>query len=366
MLFVFKTFYAEASIFGNKHWQRWKHGSAQCNASGMGATLLSYSNVPSGDEIISSRTNYAERMLSEKIFTKAAIQTKFVDITNLKQAKNAINENKNSAYCETIRQSALKSADIETLSKIRKKNTIKIIVDNTFSPIYVTPLIWAQDVVIHSLTKFHHGSSDAVGVVEQGEIIGLLGPNGTGKNDFFYILSYGGKPQRQISLDKSTSPTIDVPPATKKESVIWRQEAIQFSVNFLWRQQIKSRFYNSPTLPKVETTKKTDALIEVIQCEHVRKKPSELLSVEKDGPYRNRALSRYRTEIHLVTNHLRALTQFVERHPEKSFVHENKNIESSFTDQQTNSQTLAITDKLHQLEGKILKEEPEELANDKM
>jgi methionine-gamma-lyase len=39
------------------------------------------------------------------------------------------------------------------------------VVDNTFSPLSISPTIWGADVVIHSLTKFINGSSDTVGGV---------------------------------------------------------------------------------------------------------------------------------------------------------------------------------------------------------
>jgi methionine-gamma-lyase len=54
-------------------------------------------------------------------------------------------------------------ADIAGLSKIAKNN-LKV-VDNTFSPLSVTPIKLGADIVIHSLTKYINGSSDTVGGV---------------------------------------------------------------------------------------------------------------------------------------------------------------------------------------------------------
>jgi len=42
---------------------------------------------------------------------------------------------------------------------------LKLIVDNTFSPLQISPVELGADVVIHSLTKFINGSSDTVGGV---------------------------------------------------------------------------------------------------------------------------------------------------------------------------------------------------------
>lgn len=141
--------------------------AANVTASGMGAiTSVLLQLCQSADEIISSRTIYGGTYAFMKNFLpKLQIQTKFVDIINLEQVENAINENTKVLYCETISNPLLEIADIEALSKIAKKHNLKLVVDNTFSPFMVTPVNLGADVVIHSLTKFINGSSDAVGGV---------------------------------------------------------------------------------------------------------------------------------------------------------------------------------------------------------
>ena len=39
---------------------------------------------------------------------------------------------------------------------------IKLVVDNTFSPMMISPARWGADLVIHSLTKFVSGASDVI------------------------------------------------------------------------------------------------------------------------------------------------------------------------------------------------------------
>jgi methionine-gamma-lyase len=56
-------------------------------------------------------------------------------------------------------------ADLRKLSAICKKHKLKLIVDNTFSPMSISPTLLGADIVIHSLTKFINGSSDTVGGV---------------------------------------------------------------------------------------------------------------------------------------------------------------------------------------------------------
>ena len=59
----------------------------------------------------------------------------------------------------------LEVADIAGLSAIAKKHNLTLVVDNTFSPLSVSPARLGADIVIHSLTKYINGSSDTVGGV---------------------------------------------------------------------------------------------------------------------------------------------------------------------------------------------------------
>ena len=56
----------------------------------------------------------------------------------------------------------LEVSDIPALAKIAKDNGIKLVVDNTFSPMMVSPSRLGADVVIHSMTKYINGTSDCV------------------------------------------------------------------------------------------------------------------------------------------------------------------------------------------------------------
>lgn len=141
--------------------------AANVTASGMGAiTSVLLQLCQSGDEILSSRTIYGGTYAFMKNFLpKLQIQTKFVDITNLDSVESLITKNTKVIYCETVSNPLLEIADIQALSEISKKYNLKLVVDNTFSPFMISPINLGADVVIHSLTKFINGSSDAVGGV---------------------------------------------------------------------------------------------------------------------------------------------------------------------------------------------------------
>jgi methionine-gamma-lyase len=141
--------------------------NANVAASGMGAiTPVLLQLCGAGDEIVSSRTIYGGTYAFMKnMLPKWNIKTTFVDITKLDIVENAITKNTKVLYCETVSNPLLEVADIESLAKIAKKHNIKLVVDNTFSPLSVAPVKLGADVVIHSLTKFINGSSDTVGGV---------------------------------------------------------------------------------------------------------------------------------------------------------------------------------------------------------
>ena len=141
--------------------------AANVSASGMGAitpTLLQLCNQ--GDHIVSSRTIYGGTYAFLKNFTpKFGIKTTFVDITKIEIVEAAITRETKVIYCETVSNPLLEVADIASLSILAKKHNLTLVVDNTFSPLSVSPALLGADIVIHSLTKYINGSSDTVGGV---------------------------------------------------------------------------------------------------------------------------------------------------------------------------------------------------------
>lgn len=141
--------------------------AANVTASGMGAiTSVLLQVCKSGDHIISSRTIYGGTYAFLKNFLPPFnIDTTFLDINNVESIENAIQPNTKVIYCESVSNPLLEVADLRKLSEICKKHNLKLIVDNTFSPLSISPTLLGADIVIHSLTKFINGSSDTVGGV---------------------------------------------------------------------------------------------------------------------------------------------------------------------------------------------------------
>jgi len=141
--------------------------SANVTASGMGAiTSVLLQICKSGSHIISSRTIYGGTYAFLKNFLpEFNISTTFLDINDFDTIEKSITPDTKVIYCESISNPLLEVADLRKLSEICKKHHLKLIVDNTFSPLSISPKLVGADIVIHSLTKFINGSSDTVGGV---------------------------------------------------------------------------------------------------------------------------------------------------------------------------------------------------------
>ena len=139
--------------------------TANVASSGMGAittTLLHFCGA--GDHIVSSRTIYGGTYAFLKNFApRFNINTHFVNITKLEEVEAGINEDTKVIYCEAVSNPLLEVADIKGLAALAKKHNLKLLVDNTFSPMIISPTKLGADVVLHSLTKFINGTNDTMG-----------------------------------------------------------------------------------------------------------------------------------------------------------------------------------------------------------
>lgn len=138
--------------------------AAQVMASGMAAistTLLRLCSA--GDEIVSGRTVYGgSYALLANLLPRFGITTRFVDLTHPAAVRAAITPQTRVLYCESISNPLLEVADIPALAQIAREHGLTLVVDNTFSPLIVSPLRLGADVVVHSMTKFINGTSDCV------------------------------------------------------------------------------------------------------------------------------------------------------------------------------------------------------------
>ncbi|MDI6808814.1 MAG: aminotransferase class I/II-fold pyridoxal phosphate-dependent enzyme [Candidatus Eisenbacteria bacterium] len=138
--------------------------SAQVMASGMAAissTLLQLCS--SGDEIVSGRTIYGGTYaLLANLLPRFGITTRFVDLCDEQAVRAAMAPRTRVLCCESLSNPLLEVSDIPKLASVAKEHGVQLVVDNTFSPLILSPLRLGADVVVHSMTKFINGTSDCV------------------------------------------------------------------------------------------------------------------------------------------------------------------------------------------------------------
>ena len=139
--------------------------AAYCTASGMSAisaTLMQLCDA--GDHIVSSNTVYGGTyaLMHDLLPPKTGITTTLVDINDLYAVEAAITDRTRVLYTESMANPTLRVADIPRLGEIAKRHGIKLVVDNTFSPLILSPKKLGADIVVHSMTKFISGASDYI------------------------------------------------------------------------------------------------------------------------------------------------------------------------------------------------------------
>ncbi len=152
--------------------------SAQVMASGMGAistTLMTLAGA--GDEIIAGRSIYGGTYaLLKNLLPRFGVTTRFVDLADPGAVRAAFTPRTRVVYCESISNPLLEVSDLPRLVELAHEHGAQLVVDNTFSPMLLSPLRHGADVVVHSLTKYVNGTSDCVAgcVVSTHEFIARL------------------------------------------------------------------------------------------------------------------------------------------------------------------------------------------------
>ncbi len=138
--------------------------SAWVTASGMAAiTTAILQNCNAGDHIITSVTTYGGTFAFLSNYVKKFnIEVSFVNISDLESVKNEIRPNTRIIYTESVTNPMLQVSDIPALAEIAHANDIKLLVDNTFTPLIISPFKLGADIVVYSMTKFINGKNDCV------------------------------------------------------------------------------------------------------------------------------------------------------------------------------------------------------------
>jgi methionine-gamma-lyase len=138
--------------------------SAWVTASGMSAITCAILQLcKAGDHLITSVTTYGGTYAFLKNYlTRFNIDVSFVNITDLDSVQKAVRTTTKMIYTESVTNPLLQVSDIPSLAAIAHANGLLLMVDNTFSPMIITPAELGADIVVYSLTKFINGKNDCV------------------------------------------------------------------------------------------------------------------------------------------------------------------------------------------------------------
>lgn len=133
-------------------------------ASGMAAIACALEQLmPDGGHVVCSSTVYGGTFaLFQNLLPRRGITVSFVPPDDTAAFARAITKETKVLYTEALSNPSLAVSDLEALGKLATSKGLKLVVDNTFTPLLIRPARFGADVVIHSGTKYLSGASDLI------------------------------------------------------------------------------------------------------------------------------------------------------------------------------------------------------------
>ena len=171
---------------------------AMCTSSGQAASLMTILNLcESGDSFVSTSHIYGGTInLFAVTLKKLGIECIFVDVNATESELDAaVKPNTKLVFGETLANPALSVLDIERFAAFAHRNSIPLVIDNTFAtPILCRPIEHGADIVVHSTSKYMDGHALQVGgvIVDSGKFNWKNGkfPALTEPDESYHGLSY--------------------------------------------------------------------------------------------------------------------------------------------------------------------------------
>jgi cystathionine gamma-lyase len=136
-------------------------------ASGMSAVDACFKLLSSGDHIVCGDDVYGGvTRLLDNVIVQQGLSVSYVDTTNTDAVRAAITSATRMLWIETPTNPLLKVSDLEAMVSIARENNILLGVDSTFAtPVFLRPLDFGADIVMHSTTKYLAGHNQIIGGV---------------------------------------------------------------------------------------------------------------------------------------------------------------------------------------------------------
>ena len=139
--------------------------SAYVFTSGMAAIDAVFRLLRPGDHAVISEAVYGGVFrITTQLLVHFGLEFTFVDTSSQDAVLGALRPNTKMLYIETPTNPTLRVADLAALGKLAADRSITMVVDNTFlSPYLQRPIELGAHIVVHSMTKYLNGHSDATG-----------------------------------------------------------------------------------------------------------------------------------------------------------------------------------------------------------
>src|SRR5215470_5487636 len=139
--------------------------SAYVFTSGMAGIDCVFRLLRPGDHIVLSEAVYGGVFrLSTQLLVHFCLEFSFVDTSVYKSVVAACRPNTKMLYIAMPTNPTIRVTDIAAMAKLANDRHITLVVDNTFlSPYLQRPIELGAHIVVHSMTKYLNGHSDATG-----------------------------------------------------------------------------------------------------------------------------------------------------------------------------------------------------------
>lgn len=140
-----------------------KHGIAF--ASGMAAIDACCKLLSAGDHVVCTDDVYGgvSRHFN-RVLRRYGITFSYVDTSSPDRVLEALRPSTRMLWVETPTNPLLKVTDLEAMGRIASERSLYFAVDSTFAtPVFLKPLEWGADLVMHSTTKYLSGHNQVIG-----------------------------------------------------------------------------------------------------------------------------------------------------------------------------------------------------------
>jgi cystathionine gamma-synthase len=134
-------------------------------SSGMAASLAVFQSLAPKDHVLLHRdVYYGVRELMEGFFTKWGLTHTFLDMRDIDEVRRACRPETKMFWVETPTNPLIEVVDIRAVAESAQAAGALLVCENTFAtPVLQRPFELGADMVVHSLTKYLGGHSDAMG-----------------------------------------------------------------------------------------------------------------------------------------------------------------------------------------------------------